>query len=107
MTLRSKHSVELNSKIDDLYNMFRAVRWILQYVGPNYKGQTEVKWKSRIPSNEFWVTFNFDKPMNEESISELNRISEYEINLHINLENSTPKIKTLKSLGLNCLSFII
>jgi len=78
MKLRSKHADELKSKIDGLYGMFRAVRWIIQYVGPKYEGQKEVKWKSRIPSNEFWVTYNFDKPMNEETISELNRISEYE-----------------------------
>jgi len=78
MKLRSKHADELKSKIDGLYSMFRAVRWIIQYVGPEYEGQSEVKWKSRIPSNEFWVTYNFDKPMNGETISELNRISEYE-----------------------------
>lgn len=78
MKLRSKHADELKSKIDELYGMFRAVRWIIQYVGPKYEGQKEVRWKSRIPSNEFWVTYNFDKPLNEETRSELNKISEYE-----------------------------
>lgn len=78
MTLRSKHADELNTKIDELYGMFRSVRWIIQYVGPNYNGQKEVKWNSRIPSNEILVTFNFDKPINEKTRTELNKISEYE-----------------------------
>ncbi|MBL1233820.1 MAG: hypothetical protein COA31_013955 [Flavobacteriales bacterium] len=78
MILRSKHADDLNAKIDELYGMFRAVRWIIQYVGPKYEGQKVVKWKSRIPSNEILVTYNFDKPINEETRSELNKISEYE-----------------------------
>jgi hypothetical protein len=75
--MKSKSLKELLNKVDELYQIHNTTRGILQYVKDSSIGLNELKWRSKIPSNSFEIKYSFNCPITQQSVLELNSISEY------------------------------
>ena len=75
--MKSKSLSEIINRIDDLFQIHLSLRGIVQYLGPQYIDRDRISWKSKVPANSFDINFTFVKKINQETISDVNKLSDY------------------------------
>lgn len=75
--MHEKRSDKIITRIDELHKMHLSLRGMLQYVGENYNGKSQLSWSSTIPSQKIQINYNFSKEITDETRFELNKLSEY------------------------------
>jgi hypothetical protein len=98
--LKSKLS-DVLEKIDSLHQLHISTRGILQYVGSNRIGETELLWGARVKKEWIDLHYNFQNPINETTRASLNRLSEFMnqnfiVRLHSLLEYEGVKTKKVQ-----------
>lgn len=68
---------ELLEKIDTLHQMHLSTRGILQYIGEDKVGKSELNWGTNTNSGWIDISFCFKSPISNVSRLELNRFSEF------------------------------